>query len=196
MKFFISAGHIPTRPGACHDGFCEHDEAVKWVEEIGKHLDDMSMEWFSVPVGTISHKAEFINARCTREDVALEVHFNSFAAPYNYHKKVEGCETLYYPGSVRGKQAADIIQQSMLASHRMVEDRGVKEGWYQQNKKRGVIYILRKTICTCLIVEPEFIQHKAEIIAMRDEVCEAIAEGLVVCTTQLKKAAPSATEES
>ena len=180
MKYFISAGHTPTKPGACDDGFCEHDEAVRWVDLVCKHLKEMSQDYFIVPTGSISHKAKFINGRANKKDVAIEIHFNSYAPQYGYHKKVEGCETLYYPTSERGKKAAKVVQDSMLATSRFTEDRGIKEGWYQQDKDKGVIFILKKTVCTCLIVEPEFIQHKQEIIAMRDDVAEGIAEGLVL----------------
>lgn len=179
MKIFISAGHTPTRPGACDNGFCEYDEAERWQNIICSDLLKLEAEYFRVPTGTITEKANYINSRADRLDVAVEIHFNSFAPQYNYHKKVEGCETLYYPFSERGKRVARILQDAMVAAHKFTDERGIKEGWYRQDKEAGkIIYILRKTICTCIILEPEFIQHKDEIQAMREDVCAALASTL------------------
>ncbi|KKL45821.1 hypothetical protein LCGC14_2351830, partial [marine sediment metagenome] len=30
----IFAGHHPRKPGACFEGFCEHDEALRWLAII------------------------------------------------------------------------------------------------------------------------------------------------------------------
>ena len=174
MRAFISAGHWPPKPGVCHEGFCEYDEAIKWVEIIKDELQDLAVV---VETGTVTNKANFVNSRCTPKDVFLEIHFNS--AEMAYHRKIEGAETLYYPGSDRGKILAERIQDAMLlADPDGLKDRGTKEGWYQQNKDKGSIYILRKTKCTALIIEPEFIQQRAAIEAMRRPVSLQVAKCL------------------
>jgi len=57
-------------------------------------------------------------------------------------------------------------------------DRGVKEGYYQMNKAKGVDYILRATNCPAIIIEPEFVQCSENILDKREEACKAIAETL------------------
>lgn len=176
MKLFISAGHNPTKPGACHEGFCEYDEAARWADLLVELLEP-TIWTFRVPTGTITSKTDFINIRAAEGDVALEVHFNSSALAY--HQKIEGAETLYYPGSSKGKHVALAVQKAMVNSEETMEDRGVKEGWYQQDKSKGVVYLLRKTKCTAIIIEPEFIQQKEKIQRVRYVVCKAIAKKLI-----------------
>jgi N-acetylmuramoyl-L-alanine amidase len=176
VKLFISAGHNPQKPGACHEGFCEHDEAVRWQKLLYEKLHN-DIWTFKVPTGTITYKTDYINIRANPSDIAMEIHFNSSAMAY--HKKVEGAETLYYPGSIRGKKVAQLIQEGMLSGCPTLKDRGIKEGWYQQDKKKGTIFLLRKTTCTALILEPEFIQNKQKIKDIREDVCAGIANALL-----------------
>jgi len=179
----ISAGHHPTKPGACYDGFCEHDEALRWAVEIFTLLTPMRA--LLVPAGTLKEKVAFINAR--KCDFAIEIHFNSAKqwVDENHNGVVDegedhhvgkGCETLYYPGSEKGKAAAQIIQTALAPL--FPPSRGVKEGWYRMNPKFGPDYFLKKTKCTSLIVEPEFIHRKELITERRSEACEALAFAL------------------
>ena len=71
----ISAGHHPTKPGACYEGFCEHDEALRWVDIICLQLGEIGLECLPVPAGILKNKVNFINARSPI--LAVEIHFNS-----------------------------------------------------------------------------------------------------------------------
>lgn len=160
----ISAGHHPEKPGACFEGFCEHDEAVRWVgllcELLGEH------KCVKVPTGGLKSKVAFINARAPT--VALEVHFNSDPTHAG-----RGSETLYYPGSEAGRALAERMQSALGAL--LPPDRGPKEGWYRMNRKFGPDYFLAKTKCTAIIVEPEFIHNMGIIRTNRQKACELIA---------------------
>ena len=179
----ISAGHHPTKPGACFEGFCEHDEALRWAAAIFSILSPT--EALLVPPGTLKDKVGFINARkCA---LAVEIHFNSAKQwvdrdndgvvdeGEDFHVG-RGCETLYYPGSAKGREAAKIVQAAMAET--LPPDRGVKEGWYRMNPKFGPDYFLKKTRCTSLIIEPEFIHRKDLIVKHRQAVCVDLANAI------------------
>lgn len=171
----ISAGHYPLSPGACFGDFCEHQEALQWVSRLLHRLGGSAV---SVPVGTLGEKVRFIND--INAALALEVHFNGAWVDKNGNKKQDpgeevgkGSETLYYPGSEKGKLVAGIVQSALGSI--FAPDRGVKEGWYKMDKARGPDFFLAKTKCVSLIIEPEFIHNKDKIIEKRMEACEALA---------------------
>ena len=161
---FISAGHHPSAPGAKYERFVEHDEAVIWTEELAAALDG---DGILVPVGVLREKVNFINARLMNGDVAVEIHFN--AAMKDGENVGRGSETLYYPGSDKGKALAEKMQECLGAI--FPPDRGAKEGWYQMNPAKGADFFLAKTKCPSIIVEPEFV-HRFDLIA--DKRTEAI----------------------
>lgn len=182
---FVSAGHYVERPGACFGDFCEHGEALIWRSLLTNYLGHEGMV---VPTGTLREKVEFINDRAEKGDIAVEIHFNDFTIWEDANKNGliddgelrqagRGSETLYYPGSTRGKEVA-LVAQSALAQN-FQPDRGVKEGWYRMNPDNGPDFFLAKTRCTSIIVEPDFISRKAKITGRREQTCELLAEYLL-----------------
>lgn len=167
MNILISAGHHPEKPGACSDGFCEHDEALRWVQAMFPHLEGYAI---IVPPGVLASKVNFINARSPA--VALEIHFNSDPA----HRGV-GSETLYFPGSVKGKLLAQCVQNHLRDV--FAPDRGVKEGYYQMNEAKGPDFFLSRTHCPSIIIEPEFIHNRDKIQDLREVGVAAIAAGVL-----------------
>jgi len=129
----ISAGHNPEKRGASFGEFNEYDEATEWLFELMMHLNDSAV---AVPTGSLRNKVDFINNQDA--ELALEIHFNS--AMHNGKHVGKGCETLYCPRSVNGVKFARYIHDS----YKMIfpPDRGVKEGWYQMNPKKGPDYFL------------------------------------------------------
>lgn len=172
MKIFVAAGHHATRPGAGRDGFYEHDEAVRWVDELMSiDKDAASPLLIRVPDGELKKKVDFINYRCRWDDLAVEVHFN--AALDKDGKDIgSGCVTLYMPGSDGGKTFARTCQTTLAAV--FPPDRGVVEGWYRGEKARGAYFFLEKTRCVAVILEPEFVRHKDVIQAGRVAACAAL----------------------
>jgi len=180
----LSAGHNPDAPGACHAGFCEHSEAVRWVELIATQLAAANVPHRVLPTGHLAKKVSTINHWHHTDGVrlALEVHFNS--ATY----AGRGCETLYCPGSINGLRAAEHIQSAIASV--MQPDRGVHEGWYLMDKpgqedypgdKDGdekPLYFLAKTRPVAVIIEPEFIQRYHIISERRMACCAAISQAL------------------
>jgi|SRR5210317_1096777 len=166
---FISAGHYPAAPGARYGRFIEHDEAIIWAERIA---DKLGGNGTLVPTGYLREKVDFINKRIMNGDVAVEIHFNA-AKDSSGNNVGRGSETLYYPGSVKGKLLAEACQ-SALAAH-YPPDRGVKEGWYRMDPERGPDFFLAKTACPAVILEPEFVHRNELIHEFRNITCEAIA---------------------
>jgi hypothetical protein len=128
-----------------------------------------------VPTGILKNKVNFINGRIMNGDVAIEIHFNA-ARDVDNNPVGHGCETLYYPGSVRGKLLAEKCQEALSSIY--LPDRGVKEGWYRMNPDNGPDFFLAKTKCAAVIIEPEFV-HRSEIItSVRDEAIVSLAAAL------------------
>ena len=159
---FISAGHYPSAPGAKWERFIEHDEAIIWQRMLCELLGKKSLV---VPVGILRDKISFINERVMNGDIALEIHFNA-ARDSNNNPIGRGCETLYYPGSEAGKHIATLCQDAL--STLFPPDRGVKEGWYRMDPKRGPDFFLVRTKCSAVIIEPEFV-HRSDIITENRE---------------------------
>ncbi len=168
-KIVVSAGHNPDRKGASFGEFNEHDEAIIWLDLLGYYLGD---QIFIVPTGGLRRKVEIIN---NADDVklAIEIHFNSAKNSDGEHVG-RGCETLYCPGSVKGKDYASQIQD-MLANNYQ-PSRGIKEGWYRMDKSLGKKdYFLEHTKMPALIIEPDFV-HRVKIIQDgREDTCKKLA---------------------
>lgn len=179
----ISAGHNKRRQGATYKAVTEFILSDKWADLITIFVGDKAVR---VPNGTLRDKVKFINE--TESDIAIEIHFNSAKKwkDLNNDGIVDdaeliaigrGSETLYMPNSVNGKRAAIIMQSNL--GHLMQPDRGAKEGWYQMNPSKGADYFLRKTNCTALIIEPEFIHNIKKINQNMKAACTVIASALL-----------------
>jgi len=168
---FVSIGHHPYSKGAAFEDFNEFDEAKQWAPLLCNALGSMAMQ---VPVGVLREKVHFINEHAVGagDHLALEIHFNSDPAQAG-----RGSETLYYPGSERGRHVAEEVQQNL--SRVFGPNRGAKEGWYRMDRSKGPDYFLARTACPAIIVEPEFVHNAEKIVEGRDAGCAAIAQVLV-----------------
>lgn len=185
----LSAGHNHENRGACTAKMTEYPETLLWANQVQAALEKMGIESAIAPVGTLKEKVKWVNAMCKKHSVemAVEFHFNS-AKVKRGQPKPAGSETLYYPGSKAGKAIAKALQEAVVS--RKVKDRGIKEGWYQQDKPGVVdyhgdkdgdespLYFLEKTQCPAIIMEPEFIQNADKIIKMRKGTWQAIANAI------------------
>jgi hypothetical protein len=182
-KVGFGIAHYPTRHGASHGNANEHDESKVWTALTVAALEEAGVVCTVGPVGSLRPKVEALNeAKC---DLAIEIHFNSVSGG-----NAQGSETLYYPGSTKGKAAA-LIMQKHLSLAMGTPDRGAKEGWYKMDRP-GVVdwygdedgdempdYFLRKTNCPSLILEPEFIQQYGHIKNSRKVGTTAIAKAVL-----------------
>lgn len=185
----LSAGHYPERSGASWKNYREHDQAVKWVREIAQYLVlKHRTNAVVIRTGKLPEKVKAVNHWADKHDcLAVELHFNSAGSVY-----VQGAETLFYPGSINGKAAAEKFHTGFMIQSKahVKKDRGIKEGWYRLDRP-GVVdyagdvdgdetpaYWLRKTKCTALILEPCFMCQIPDIGDDWKEVAHAIADAL------------------
>lgn len=187
----LSAGHYPGAHGACWpadgDGrVCEHELARSWVGQIALMVREQ-FPVVEVPAVRLEDKIAWLNAYRApdghRVALAAELHFNS-----NDQRRGSGAETLYYPGSKRGKAAAEAIQRRLAQLYR---DRGVQEGWYRMDSPGRIDYpgdvagdervdfFIRGVPFPAVIIEPEFIFNQAVLEATRNDACTLIAQGII-----------------
>ena len=181
----VSAGHHAYKKGASYEGFYEYDEAQIWASTICYYI---GFDCKLVPSGVLKDKVEFINSQ-KNVSIVVEVHFNSAKVWEDLNKNGvvdkgeiknigNGCLTLHYPKSIKGIEAAKTVQDSMERVFKRHWN-GVMEGYFRMNPANGVDYFLARTLCTSIIIEPEFIHHKELIQSKREEACKLIAESLV-----------------
>ena len=179
IHVIISVAHSKRYPGASFQSFTENEESRIWSYKLKTYLSKYNISSYIIErettpgnktKGSLYKKVHFINS--VKPIIAIEIHFNSSS-----NKDVNGCETLYYPYSERGKLLASIIHNNYKIFVR--KDRGIKPGWFRQDTVKKIpLYFLKKTKCLAIIVEPEFITQKYAIINMRDQATQAIACGI------------------
>ena len=179
----VSAGHHAGAKGATWEQHSEWPQAMEWQKLLCHYLADVGEK---VPPGKLREKVEYINAN--QAVCALEIHFNS--AKVNGKHVGKGCETLYYPGSGRGREMATCVQRALAKNFQ--PDRGIKQGWYRMDQP-GVVdydgdvdgdetidYFLRETHCPAIIIEPEFIHRWDLIEHHRARTCMEMAKELIM----------------
>ena len=176
MKIALSAGHHPANPGAVYNSLKEHNVAARWCAVIGRLLGDAGAEVHHVATGPLKNKVDevkFQGGMAGAFDLAVEIHFNACG-----DCGADGAETLYMPGSEKGRRAAEIIQREMAMAG--ARDRGVKEGWHKMEVGGTPNYFLAKTPCPAVIVEPAFLDGEFPMDQAEEEaLCAAVAAGIV-----------------
>lgn len=182
-KVGLSIAHYPKKVGAEFCGFSEHYESEVWTFLVKKALEAQGVEVVIAPIGGLKKKVAWLNKQ--NVDVALEIHFNGSLNP-----EINGCETLFYPGSKKGERLASIVH-SCYKIFMCNRDRGVKEGWHlmdypqvvdypgDENGDETPDYFLKKTNCPALILEPDFISQISNITEKRFIACVKIAQGII-----------------
>ena len=99
INILVSAGHYPKKPGACFEGFCEHDEACRWASMLAAALDGHAV---LVPTGVLKEKIEFIKLR--QPTLAVEVHFNS--DPQRRQGERNALLSKQHQGTIAGERSA------------------------------------------------------------------------------------------
>lgn len=170
----VSPGHYSAAQGAKnHNGFSEYPETRVWARKLVACLG--KEHGMYVGSGKLGDKVETINRICKEQPIklAIEVHFNA-AKNFAGEFVGVGSETLYCPGSSKGKSLALKIQN--VLGEQFPPNRGVKEGWYRRRKTNGALFFLKKTDCPAVIIEPEFIQFEDRITSRREQCCHALAQ--------------------
>ena len=186
-RICLSYAHYPRRPGAGFNGVYEHELSISWTDMLKALLEARGAQVEITPVGPLRPKVQFINEG--NFDAALEIHFNGSA-----NKTVAGVETLYCPGSKKGRRFAQVVHDS-YAPVMHNRDRGIKEGWYRMDRPNiedypGDVegdekadYFLKYTNCPALIPEPDFMAQLGNINSRGTAACSALADGIIQYVT-------------
>ena len=151
MKIVIDPGHSgPVEPGACAGGVRECDVVLAIAKLLAVQLYEQGDEFIFTRTGDIrtddlGYRADLANAN--NADVFVSIHANSVANP-----AAHGTEVYHYPGSVKGKRLASLLQ-ARLVMELGTADRGVKAANFQ---------VLRETDCPAALVEVAFISNESD----------------------------------
>ena len=148
MKIFINAGHGGSDPGAVSkNGNKEKDITYKIAALTNKFLLKMGYETEfyqqKKSVTEITQKENISNS-----DLFISIHCNSFTS-----STANGVEVLYFPTSIKGRQAALIMQKSLL-KNTLLNDRGIKA--------RDNIHVLKHTKAPAILIELAFLSNSYE----------------------------------
>ncbi len=153
----ISIAHSPYATDQAQSGpYIEYIMSLVWSTFVAQELKHKGISYLVIDVANKTTKANTINANNYK--LAIEIHFNSFK-----DETVRGAETLYDPDSKLGLIYAEIMQNQL--THLPNRDRGIKPGWYRGEEPTRISF-LHDTKPPALIIEPDFISAREELITM------------------------------
>ena len=102
-------------------------------------------------------------------DMVVSIHQNSY-----HEQNVSGAQVFYYSHSEKGKEAAETMQQALLA---------FDEDNHRQAKANDTYYLLKRTESPTIIVECGFLSNQEEAALLvtedyQDQVAQAICDGV------------------
>ena len=181
FKIAVAAGHSIDEPGVETklevEGesriLSEHRQACLVVH----HLKRMFPRNYDLRWVTGDHEQKVSGINLIEPDLALEIHFNGFRNPI-----VGGAETLHDTGGESLTLAGKV--QDRLVRHLGLRNRGIKPGWFQGDKSKGLVYFLWATDCPAIITEGLFLTNPEEAKLLlkpttRYAYALGIAEGII-----------------
>lgn len=170
-RILINPGHdINIDPGAVNKELNLREADIALA--IGKKvLSCLQAEGHEVKLMQDDYLTGVINqANAWGADTFVSIHCNSFGNP-----QANGTETLFYPGSSKGRLLAHCIQASMIESFN-TSDRGIKE--------RQDLAVLKYTAMPSCLVETAFISNAKDAQLLANEEKQqawavAIAKGII-----------------
>jgi hypothetical protein len=145
LRFGVSIGHNPDAASFTNKN--EYSEGAVIAGWIVKLAMENNLTPYIIGTGKLKKKVKEINK--LKLDCAIELHLNSGGGI--------GGETLYCPGSAKGKKFAEIIHKK--TSKIMTRDRGIKKGYFKMDPKNPPNFFLKKTNCPALILEHYFLDN-------------------------------------
>jgi len=170
MKIALSIAHEPNSVGAKRGVFTEYGMSCHVTGILAERLQRRGHEVYIIGSGTLSWKTNRINdLNC---DVGVEIHFNS-----SIHPTTKGAMCLH-AGSKQGEKLAEIIGRR-ISEVLGVGDLKPKLGKYQLDPKNKLLYILRKTNCPFVVVEPCYLSNDDDLTSVNMSlIAFAVCDGL------------------
>lgn len=179
----IDSGHGGSDPGKVGiNDVLEKDINLKIAKQVEKELKAknykvvMTREKDQMLAGESTGNAKIQDMKARVEMInkavpglAVSIHQNSYQ-----EEAIHGAQVFYYSHSEEGREAAKLMQQSLL---------NVDTENTRQAKANDTYYLLRRTQVPTIIVECGFLSNKkeAEYLSQSDyqkKIAEAIAEGI------------------
>lgn len=155
-RICIDPGHGGADPGAVGPtGYTEKEATLLTAHLVKQRLERIHyicMTRCNDEYLPVNQRAQLANSE--EADLFVSIHANAFHSP-----AAHGTETLYFPGSDLGAEAAQEIQTALVLAIDL-QDRGIKE--------RGDLAVLRNTTMPAVLVELGFISNPHEEALLRD----------------------------
>lgn len=182
-KVVVDAGHGGSDPGKIGINGLEEKEVnlaiAQYVEELLKkekievvmtrEKDEMLSEdsGEKTKIGDMKMRVEQINKE--KPLLTVSIHQNSYP-----QEEIKGAQVFYYTHSEEGKEAAEIMQESLL----VLDDTN-----HRKAKANDTYYLLKRTESPTIIVECGFLTNTEEAGLLKQEeyqkkVAEAIVAGI------------------
>lgn len=167
---FIDPGHGGSDPGALGNGLQEKDLTLAIALKVGSILKqhDLQVGYSRTTDTYVSLEDRAKLANRSNADIFVSIHINSAK-----NTLARGVETYHYPGSVKGRELATAIQNSLVASKVFSHNRKVKTANHA---------VTRLTKMPACLTELGFIVNSqdAQLLKTKQpEIAHAIARGIL-----------------
>ena len=171
MKISIGAGHFPPDFGCINqkEELAEYIECLKIVSFCN---DSLWIEGFKIFnfFGSLRQKVKMINK--SKSDIAIEIHLN-----WANNENARGGLIMYYP-SEKSKKLAEFLIKAMR-NMTTLPVRGIFEGRFRLDKTKPYLYILRKTRCPTIVLEPLFLSNYTDVQLLKSGMIHKILAGTI-----------------
>lgn len=178
-QIFISAGHGGTEggvtdPGAVVPGTTEAAEMIKIRDLVVAELLSRQFKVLSVPDDlSDSQTINWINARASLQDVALEIHAGSYS-----NSSVRGAVAYYIANNEVRRGHAELMMLALLRRVPQMVSRGVKP---DTASATGSLPFCRQVTCPSVLMELGFLTNSQDLNLIqnrRREIALGLADGL------------------
>ena len=168
-KIFLDYGHGGTDPGAVVGDYKEKDFNLKIGLRVAYHLKRHQQTVVESRINdtTMSLSERSSKANNNNVDICVSLHCNSFS-----QNSAQGLETYYYNGSVKGKNLAGKIQNSIINAKLYSKNRGLKT---------DNLHMTREVKAPAVLVEMGFISNDTDrgYLSKTEDMAIAIAKGIL-----------------
>ncbi|MBD2104432.1 N-acetylmuramoyl-L-alanine amidase [Leptolyngbya sp. FACHB-261] len=178
-QIFISAGHGGLEngrrdPGFIVAGLVEADILIQIRDLLAEQLRERKLPFQSVPDNlSQAQSIAWINARGNREDIALEIHLDSFA-----NTMARGITAYYIVNNAERRRQAETLVTKVLQRIPTLPDRGAQP---DTNTALGQLDFCRQTVPGAVLVELGFLTNAEDrtlIQNRRRDYALGLADGL------------------